>query len=119
MNEDALYDRIDELRARDPRFRREAYLFLLAALEFVVERLPVRRHVSGQELLQGIAELARRNFGSLAHAVFTEWGVQSSTDIGEMVFQLVEAGIMGRQPEDSLEDFAGFDLPAALATGPA
>jgi uncharacterized repeat protein (TIGR04138 family) len=117
MNEDTLYDRIDELRERDARFRREAYLFVLAALEYVVGRLPERRHVSGQELLQGVADLARRNFGALAGAVFSEWGVESSTDVGEIVFQLVGAGIMGRRPEDSLDDFADFDLPAALRVG--
>ncbi len=114
MSQDAIYDLIDELRQRDPRFRREAYLFVLAALEYVVGSMPERRHVTGQELLAGAAVLARRNFGPLAPAVFAEWGVQSSTDFGEIVFQLVEAGVLGKRPEDSLADFADFDLPAAL-----
>jgi len=117
MSQDAFVDAIDRIRNRDPRFRREAYVFLLTALEFVVRSLPEPRHITGRELLDGVALMAKQQFGMMAPAVFAEWGVQSSTDIGEMVFQLVEARLLGKQPEDSMQDFEGFDLPAALGVG--
>jgi uncharacterized repeat protein (TIGR04138 family) len=37
--------------------------------------------------------------------VFDSWGIHSSADIGNMVFNLIGAGIFGKTEEDSLEDF--------------
>jgi uncharacterized repeat protein (TIGR04138 family) len=81
------------------------------------ERLmdPVRRHLSGRELLSGVVTLARREFGALAPAVFREWGVRANEDVGQMVFELVRCGQLSARPEDSLEDFhGGPDLMALL-----
>ena len=102
------WDRVHALTERDPRFRREAYEFVMRALEHTTTRLVrERRHVTGQELLRGLVDLARDEFGDLALAVFHEWGVHRSEDFGEIVFHLVEEGLLGRQPEDSPTDFAG------------
>lgn len=105
---------VDAIRERDPRYRREAYAFLMAALGHTVASLPPerrmdpqRRHLSGGELVDGAVALARREFGVLAPTVFREWGVTRTEDLGVMVFQLVEAGQLSARPEDRLEDFAG------------
>jgi uncharacterized repeat protein (TIGR04138 family) len=74
-----------------------------------------RRHLTGQELLEGVIGLARREFGALAPTVFQEWGLCHAEDVGVIVFQLVEAGELSARPEDSLEDFRGPDLMRALA----
>lgn len=115
------WDAVDRIREHDPRFRREAYGFLLLALGTTVSALPaerqadpVRRHLSGPELLRGMVELARREFGAMAPTVFTEWGVRASADVGEMVFVLVENGQLSARPEDRREDFQGFDLMRML-----
>lgn len=106
-----LLDIIDDIREKDPRFRREAYVFVMNALDQYVRRLPAPRHVSGQELLGGVVELARQEFGPMAPTVFEEWGLASGKDVGRIVFSLVEAGVLGKQPEDRLEDFeGGIDL---------
>ena len=119
------WDAVDRIRAERPGYRREAYGFIVAALGHTVEALPAerqadpdRRHLSGQELLRGTVELARREFGLMAPTVFREWGVQASTDVGEIVFQLVEAGQLSARGEDRREDFAGgLDLLKALTEG--
>ena len=119
------WDAVDRIRAERPSYRREAYGFVVAALGHVVEALPAerqadpeRRHLSGQELLRGTVELARREFGVMAPTVFREWGVHASTDVGEIVFQLVEAGQLSARGEDRREDFAGgLDLLRALSEG--
>src|SRR6266571_3838709 len=120
------WDAVDHLRERDPRYRREAYGFVVAALGWTVETLPadrrrdpVHRHLSGGELLRGLAALARQEFGPLAGTVFSEWGVHSAEDVGRIVFQLVECQQLSKRPEDRLEDFRGFDLAASLAAEPA
>jgi len=116
------WDVVDALRERDSRYRREAYGFVVGALGMTVQSLPedrradpVRRHLSGRELLAGIIRLARREFGALAPTVFREWGVRDGEDVGRIVFQLVEAGQLSARPEDTLEDFRGGpDLSRAL-----
>jgi len=119
------WDAVDRIRAERPSYRREAYGFVVAALGHTVEALPAerradpeRRHLSGQELLRGAVELARREFGLMAPTVFREWGVHAATDVGEIVFQLVEAGQLSARGEDRREDFAGGpDLLRALSDG--
>jgi uncharacterized repeat protein (TIGR04138 family) len=121
--EPSLWDTIDGIREQDRRYAREAYLFVVAALGAVVRRLPPervhhpeRRHLSGRELLGGVIDLARAEFGSLSAAVFEEWGVRHGEDVGNIVFQLVESGQLSARPEDSIEDFRGGpDLLRALA----
>ena len=124
-SEPSFWDAVGTIRDADGRLRQEAYGFVLAALEWTVRSLPAdrqadpsRRHLSGAELLAGIATLARREFGGFASTVFREWGVRSNEDIGRLVFQLVESGQLSAQPDDVMQDFlAAPDLLEALAAG--
>ena len=121
----SFWDTVDRIRAEDPRYRREAYGFVMAALGHTVQSLPrerladpERRHLSGQELLHGAVALARREFGLLAPTVFREWGVHRASDLGEIVFQLVRERQLSARREDRREDFAsGPDLMRALSEG--
>ena len=106
---------------RDARFSRNAYDFLAEALGYTIAKLERAdkegedRHVSGQELLEGIRELAARQFGMLTPMVFEGWGIRSSEDFGEMVFNLVETGLWHKTARDSIEDFRnGFDIRTAF-----
>ncbi len=108
-------DPVDRLAAADGRYRREAYLFVLAAVEFVVSRLPERRHVSGKELLDGIRELGLGRFGLMTKTVFEHWGVHRTEDFGEIVFRLVGAQLLSKTDEDSMRDFEGaYDFDEAF-----
>ena len=124
-SEQGFWDVVDGIRESDPRFRREAYAFLMAALGVTVQALPaerlddpVRRHLSGRELLDGLTRLAKEQFGALAPMVFGEWGVASGEDVGHMVFHLVRAGQLSARPEDTLDDFRGYDLARELIAEP-
>jgi len=103
--------------AKDPRYQRDAYLFVKDALDHT-QKLVVRenkgelRHVSGQELLDGIRDYALTQFGPMTKMVFEEWGITRCEDFGEIVFNMVEIGLLGKTDKDSREDFAngyGFD----------
>jgi uncharacterized repeat protein (TIGR04138 family) len=109
---ESLWDAIDRIRATDPRFRPEAYGFVMMALGLTVQALPPlrledpeRRHLTGPELLDGVVALARREFGAMAPTVFHEWGLRTSADVGDLVFQLVESGQLKARPQDRREDF--------------
>jgi uncharacterized repeat protein (TIGR04138 family) len=116
-----------ELVRRDPRYAYEAYEFLFAALHHTQQRLGrahtlepgedpgPEHHVSGRELLEGVRDLALREFGLMARTVFRLWGVERTDDFGEIVFNLIDANLLSRTPSDSRDDFCDvFDLDEAL-----
>src|SRR5713226_7945357 len=112
---------------RDPRYAYEAYEFIFAALEYTLQILGKQdadkgetapRHVCGAELMQGVRELALREFGLMARTVFRQWGVNATGDFGNIVFNLIEAELMSKTPEDTLADFQDqYDLDEALVQG--
>jgi uncharacterized repeat protein (TIGR04138 family) len=106
---------MDRIRLREARYDERAYLFVLAALEFCQQQLTERRHLSGRELAVGCRDLALQRYGVLARTVLDHWGVRDSADIGEIVFALVDVGLLASQPNDSKEDFIGvFDFHQAF-----
>ena len=122
---------LDSIVASDPRYSRDAYVFLRDALDFTtkqqkkVKGAPIR-HVAGPELLEGVRQYALKEFGPMVITVFSYWGVRCCEDIGHMVFNLIGAGIFGKTEEDSIEDFKSvYDfqnafreaIRAASATG--
>jgi uncharacterized repeat protein (TIGR04138 family) len=106
---------LDEVVACDPRFRVEAYVYIHDALNHTLKRIGTRRHVTGPELLEGIRELAIERYGLMAKTVFNSWGVRTTDDFGSIVFNLVNAGLMGKTAEDRIEDFhAVYDFDSAF-----
>ena len=113
---DDIYRVIDNLAVKRGRYSPEAYYFTLAALNRTVAGLPVRRHLSGPELLAGIIHLASERFGPEARGILDSWGVAVTGDIGNIVFDLVEVGLLSKTDDDRLEDFMDvFDLDEAIS----
>jgi uncharacterized repeat protein (TIGR04138 family) len=103
---------MDRIRLRDPRFDERAYLFVLASLEYCQQRLTERRHITGRELALACRDLALDRFGVMAGLVLEHWGLRSTSDIGDVVFTLVDLGLLMSQPTDTRDEFAdvfGFD----------
>ena len=94
-----------ELQERNPRFHRRAYVFLIDALHGVIAGMDERRHISGQELVDGVRGLAMQRFGPLARTVLEYWGINTTDDLGEIVFALVDIGVLVKQEQDRPEDF--------------
>jgi uncharacterized repeat protein (TIGR04138 family) len=107
---------MDRIRLREQRFDERAYLFVLGALEFCQQRLPERRHISGRELALACRDLALERYGVMAGLVLEHWGIRRSSDIGDVVFTLVELELLMSQANDSREEFAEvFDFDQAFA----
>jgi len=101
---------LDSIVAADQRYHRDAYVFLRDALDYTTKQQKKSkgatvRHVAGPELLEGVRLYALKEFGPMALTVFSYWGVERCEDIGQMVFNLIGAGIFGKTEQDSLEDF--------------
>jgi uncharacterized repeat protein (TIGR04138 family) len=111
-------EKLRQIALRDGRYSPEAFYFLFEALEIAV-RLAGKenlqgpaRHVTGQEVVQGMRAHALQQFGPLAASVWRRWGVRETIDWGRIVFLLVDQGLLKRQDDDTIEDFrddADFD----------
>ena len=109
--------RLVDLVRQQSCYRLGAYEFVQEAVFFASRVVfATGTHVSGQQLLQAVRRLARERYGALAREVFEQWGIRTTEDVGTIVFQLVETGILSKTEEDSLEDFRdGYDLDTAFS----
>jgi uncharacterized repeat protein (TIGR04138 family) len=121
MQKIGFVEALDSIVANDPRYQRDAYIFLRDALDFATKQQKKAkgttvRHVSGPELLDGVRQYALKEFGPMVLTVFDNWGIRSCEDIGHMVFNLIGAGVFGKTDQDSIEDFKGvYDFQDAFA----
>ncbi len=112
---------IREIHGQDNRFGKGAYYFIREALDHTLKSLEKNKsgksgHVSGNELLEGIREYALERFGPMTMTLLDHWNIRKCRDFGEIVFNLVEHGILGRTENDSLEDFdGGYDFQQAFS----
>ena len=111
---------VEEIFAKDPRYARDAYNFLREALDFTQKIIGKEnhgkvRHVTGQELLNGIRQFALVQFGPMTRTVLEEWGIKNCGDFGELVFNMVESGLLAKTEKDSRADFQnGYDFTDAF-----
>jgi len=120
MHEVSFEEALEQLRVKDPRYCRDAYLFVREALDHTQKGIAKSsrgrvRHVSGQELLAGIRDFALEQFGPMALFVLEEWGIRSCGDFGEIVFNMVDIGLLAKTEKDTRADFAtGYDFLEAF-----
>jgi uncharacterized repeat protein (TIGR04138 family) len=103
----------------------EAYEFIQRGLSYTVQKLhgtdaapDACRHVSGQQLCDGLRQYALTQWGLLARTVLRQWEIHSTLDFGKIVFSLIEAGQMQKTQEDRLDDFLNvYDFKSAFEAG--
>jgi uncharacterized repeat protein (TIGR04138 family) len=106
---------LDRIRQADGQYHERAYLFVLAALEYGQQRRPVRGHVSGRELAWACRDFAVEQFGLTARAVLNHWGLDSTADIGRIVFTLIDIGLFMKEESDQVSDFDNvYDFTVAF-----
>lgn len=125
----SLREELAAVLARDPRYSIHAYAFVFEALEHTKKlkkrtqakvrprghRTSKTRHVTGRELCEGARLLSLSHYGMLAMAVLGQWGIRATSDIGEIVFNLIASGDLERSRTDSRADFDHvYDFEAAL-----
>lgn len=101
-----------------PKYHPAAREFVNHALRFTQKKFvksPEDAHVSGRQLLEGIRELALKEFGMMTIPVFRHWGITTTDDFGRIVWDLVQSGEMNKTERDQLSDFSGvYDFEAAF-----
>ena len=101
------------LAKNDGRYDIRAFQFLFEALKYAQELYgkdsesenEIERHVTGQEMCEGIRRFALEQFGYMAKAVFEGWGIYRTDDFGEIVYLLIQNRLMAKTESDSIEDF--------------
>lgn len=111
---------VEAILKREKRYEGQSYFFLKDALDFTLKRFSEikreqGRHVSGKELLEGFRDYTLEQFGPMGATLMDEWGITECRDVGNMVFQMIEEQVFGKQDSDRPEDFDEvFDFRKSL-----
>ena len=120
---------IFELLQSDPRYKLEAYQFVRDALSFAQEVLGLGKedatptegeplaepHLTGQQLCEAVRQYSLEQFGYMSQTVLNSWGIESTGDVGEIVYNLIGIGLMKKSDNDRREDFDNvFDFEQAF-----
>jgi uncharacterized repeat protein (TIGR04138 family) len=106
----------------DRRYKFEAYNFVREALNCAQQKRqtqfaeaptadesatsnPSSNHITGQELCEACRIYALDQFGLMAPKVLANWGVLSTGDFGEIVYNLIRIDQMRKSESDRREDF--------------
>ena len=112
---DNFYKKAEEIAGYDGRYKTDAYEFLMRALWFTQKKLARHGHISGKELLLGIKDFVLDQYGPMAKTVLGHWGIKTTDDFGEIVFNMVEAGLLHKTDQDSRADFKNvYDFDKAF-----
>ncbi len=126
-----------QLVKQDPRYPIEAYVFVREALSFAADSMelgcepcdsktdasPVNnrtrreRHLTGQQLCEAIRQFANNQFGYMAKVVLNSWNVNSTSCFGDIVYNMIRAGIMKKSSQDRRSHFDGvYDFADVFQT---
>lgn len=111
---------VERIVEKDPRYDKEAYDFVKETLEFTIKQQKRGQadpniHVTASELMDGFRQYALKEFGPMVMTVLEHWRVTSSEDVGNIVFNLIGAGVFGKTESDRPQDFrAAIDFHAAF-----
>lgn len=96
---------MENICEQDLRYKRDAYDFVMEALSYTQKRFSRPKHVTGEELLQGIKELLLERYGLLTMTVLRHWGIKRTEDIGYIVFNLVDNKVLSKTEDDRIDHF--------------
>ena len=123
---------IIELLQQDQRYKLEGYQFVREALQYAQEVLSMpaqdtasekatseksgsektvgkapktEHHLTGQQLCEAIRVYAVEQYGYLAQTVLNNWGIHTTSDFGEIVYNWIRIGEMRKSKHDRREDF--------------
>ncbi len=124
-------EEIIKLLETDKRYKLAAYEFILAAVKFAHDILElgdpisqvnqtdgdnvcvdddeppgdVDRDISAADICKAAKIYAVEQFGLLAKPTLNNWGIHSTADIGQIIFNLVKCGALLQSKRDNINDF--------------
>ena len=114
----------------DLRYKLDAYLFVRDGLTYAQDVLHVgadkdevessleaerEKHLTGQQLCEALRKYALDQYGYMAKTVLNSWGLTSTSDFGEVVYNMIGEKLMKKSESDQRKDFDDiFDFEAAF-----
>ncbi len=109
---------VDDICEHDMRYQQGAYAFVMESLSYTQKKYKASKHVSGEEILEGIKELLMKKFGPMTMPVLKNWGIKSTVDFGNIIFNLVDNEILSKTKEDDIQTFHdGYDFDDVFLKG--
>ena len=126
-----MIEAILKILEEDQRYSIEAYSFVSRALKYAQHEMVVaseeetaeedeehQRHLTGQQLCEAIRTYALDQFGYISQVVLKSWGITSTSDFGEIVYNMIRAEEMRKSPSDRREHFDDvYDFDEAFVKG--
>lgn len=118
--------------AGDARYAIDAYEFAFATIDHArrlrsrrarrsrgrLRKSGVLRHITGRDLCLAARDLALDLYGRMALTVLGRWGLRSTSDLGNVVYNLIASGDLEKDERDRREDFDDvFDFATELRDG--
>lgn len=100
-----LEEKIKSIIEYDSRYSSGAYELVLDAVEQAAAGLERPRHLAAREVLDAVGALGDDRFGTFRAEVFSEWGVASASDVGNIVYNLIAGGLLLADEKDDPADF--------------
>jgi uncharacterized repeat protein (TIGR04138 family) len=105
-------DSFADIVGKDSRYEARAYALLMDCVHYLGKN---GGHMSSADVMEEFKERALDQYGPMAYTVLGEWGLSSTEDIGEMMFNLVEFRRVRKDDDDRLDDFCGgYDFKEAF-----
>jgi uncharacterized repeat protein (TIGR04138 family) len=99
------FEIVEAVCDRDTRYKPDSYEFVMQALQFTQKKLKRTGHVSGRELSEGIRQYALKTYGPMARTVLEYWGIHTTEDFGNIVFNMISVKLFSKTEDDTLDDF--------------
>lgn len=99
------YQVIEQICEEDSRYKPDSYEFVLQSLHYTQKKLKRQTHITGVELLEGIREFAIEQYGAMSWTVLKYWGINKTEDFGNIVFNMVNKGVLSKTDTDTINDF--------------
>lgn len=102
---------IEEIATEDGRYNAEALKFVYEGLGATIQKIREAQdegqpsHITGADFSRGLAKLAIERWGRLSRMVLNRWGVNTTRDLGEIVYLMIQHQWMTAQETDMIEDF--------------
>lgn len=105
MGYNDFYELVEHICEKDKRYKADSYEFIMEAVRFSQVKFAKAGHVSGKELLEGVRDLAVKKFGPMTRSVFQHWGISTTEDFGNIVFNMIDNKLLQKTESDCLDDF--------------
>ena len=121
---------LHQLVSRDRRYPIEAYFFVRDALTYAADSMELsnqyhheselfksaeEHHLTGQQLCEAIREFAVNQFGYMARIVLKNWGIETTSGFGDIVYSMIEIGLMKKSDQDCRSHFDNvYEFEAAF-----